>query len=93
MLLACSTSTDLCRLTLDMGHMLLAGENPAQSVALVAAAGKLFGLQASCYAVLHVLLLLLLLCIVAQPPDLPHQVHVQTSDLASPTARRPPLCS
>ncbi len=34
-------------LTLDMGHMLLAGENPAQSVALVGAAGKLFGLQAS----------------------------------------------
>jgi L-rhamnose isomerase len=32
-------------LTLDMGHMLLAGENPAQSVALVGAAGKLFGLQ------------------------------------------------
>jgi sugar phosphate isomerase/epimerase len=32
-------------LTLDMGHMLMASENPAQSVAMVAAAGKLFGMQ------------------------------------------------
>ena len=32
-------------LTLDIGHMLMAGENPAQSVALVGGAGKLFGVQ------------------------------------------------
>lgn len=32
-------------LTLDIGHMLMAGENPAQSVALVGHAGKLFGVQ------------------------------------------------
>jgi L-rhamnose isomerase len=32
-------------LTLDVGHMLMAGENPAHSVAMVGAAGKLFGLQ------------------------------------------------
>jgi len=32
-------------LTLDIGHMLMAGENPAQSVALVGTAGKLFGVQ------------------------------------------------
>ena len=32
-------------LTLDIGHMLMAGENPAQSVALVGRAGKLFGVQ------------------------------------------------
>eukprot|EP00775_Hariotina_reticulata_P004956 gene4956-5197_t len=32
-------------LTLDFGHLLLAGENPAQSVATVGQAGKLFGLQ------------------------------------------------
>lgn len=32
-------------LTLDFGHLLLAGENPAQSVALVGQAGKLYGLQ------------------------------------------------
>lgn len=32
-------------LTLDVGHCLAAGENPAQSVALVAAQGKLFGVQ------------------------------------------------
>jgi L-rhamnose isomerase len=32
-------------LTLDVGHMLMAGENPAQSVAMVGAAGKLFGMQ------------------------------------------------
>jgi len=34
-------------LTLDFGHLLLAGENPAQSVALVYQAGKLYGLQLS----------------------------------------------
>eukprot|EP00887_Chlorella_sp_A99_P004048 scaffold11.g4048.t1 len=32
-------------LTLDLGHLLAAGENPAQSVALAAAVGKLFGLH------------------------------------------------
>lgn len=32
-------------LTLDVGHLLMAGENPAQSAAMVGAAGKLFGLQ------------------------------------------------
>ena len=33
--------------TLDYGHQLMAGENPAQSVAMAGAAGKLFGVQAS----------------------------------------------
>ena len=32
-------------LTLDLGHLLMAGENPAQSVAMVATAGKLYGIQ------------------------------------------------
>ena len=32
-------------LTLDVGHMLVAGENPAQSVAMVGRAGRLFGVQ------------------------------------------------
>ena len=32
-------------LTLDIGHMIMAGENPAQSVAMVGRAGKLFGVQ------------------------------------------------
>ena len=32
-------------LTLDVGHLLAAGENPAQSVALAASHGKLFGVQ------------------------------------------------
>lgn len=32
-------------LTLDFGHMLAAGENPAASIALAASAGKLFGLH------------------------------------------------
>eukprot|EP00882_Tetradesmus_deserticola_P020575 GHRQ01022229.1.p1 GENE.GHRQ01022229.1~~GHRQ01022229.1.p1 ORF type:complete len:243 (-),score=74.94 GHRQ01022229.1:317-1045(-) len=32
-------------LTLDVGHLLTAGENPAQSVAMVGAAGKLFGMH------------------------------------------------
>ena len=32
-------------LTLDIGHCLAAGENPAQSVALVGSRGKLFGMQ------------------------------------------------
>lgn len=32
-------------LTLDFGHMITCGENPAQSVAMVGRAGKLFGVQ------------------------------------------------
>lgn len=32
-------------LTLDFGHCLAAGENPAQSVAMVGSRGKLFGIQ------------------------------------------------
>ena len=32
-------------LTLDVGHCLAAGENPAQSAALVGSRGKLFGVQ------------------------------------------------
>lgn len=32
-------------LTLDVGHCLMAGENPAQSCAMVGAKGKLFGIQ------------------------------------------------
>ena len=32
-------------LTLDVGHMLMAGENPAQSIALAGSKSKLFGIQ------------------------------------------------
>jgi hypothetical protein len=32
-------------LTIDVGHCLMAGENPAQSAAMVGARGKLFGVQ------------------------------------------------
>lgn len=32
-------------LTLDFGHLITCGENPAQSVAMVGKAGKLFGVQ------------------------------------------------
>jgi sugar phosphate isomerase/epimerase len=32
-------------LTLDVGHMLMAGENPGQSIAMVGKRGKLFGIQ------------------------------------------------
>lgn len=32
-------------LTMDVGHMLMAGENPAQSISLVAQHNKLFGIQ------------------------------------------------
>jgi sugar phosphate isomerase/epimerase len=32
-------------LTLDTGHLLMAGENPAQSIAAAAKAGRLFGIQ------------------------------------------------
>lgn len=34
-------------LTLDTGHLIMAGENPAHSVAMVGAAGRLFGMQLS----------------------------------------------
>ena len=46
--LACQVNRSNFGLTLDIGHMLMAGENPAQSVALVGSAGKLFGVQVSC---------------------------------------------
>jgi len=32
-------------LTLDVGHMLMSGENPGQSIAMVGRTGKLFGVQ------------------------------------------------
>ena len=32
-------------LTLDVGHLIMAGENPAQSLALVSQYGKLFGVH------------------------------------------------
>ena len=32
-------------LTLDTGHLIMAGENPAHSIAMATAAGMLFGLQ------------------------------------------------
>lgn len=32
-------------LTMDVGHMLMAGENPGQSLAMVGRRGKLFGIQ------------------------------------------------
>ena len=32
-------------LTLDLGHMIMAGENPAQSVVMASGRGKLFGVQ------------------------------------------------
>jgi sugar phosphate isomerase/epimerase len=32
-------------LTLDVGHMLMAGENPAQSIELASRTGRLFGVQ------------------------------------------------
>jgi sugar phosphate isomerase/epimerase len=32
-------------LTLDVGHMLMSGESPGQSIAMVGRAGKLFGIQ------------------------------------------------
>lgn len=45
LLLATQVDRPSFGLTLDIGHLLMAGENPAQSVAMVAAAGKLFGVQ------------------------------------------------
>ncbi len=36
-------------LTLDVGHCLMAGENPAQSCAMVGARGKLYGLSLSLF--------------------------------------------
>lgn len=45
LLLAAEVNRPNFGLTLDIGHMLAAGENPAQGVAMVARAGKLFGLH------------------------------------------------
>lgn len=45
MLLAREVNRPNFGLTLDLGHVLLAGESPAASVALVGGAGKLFGVQ------------------------------------------------
>lgn len=45
LLLALQVQRPNMGLTLDVGHCLAAGENPAQSVALVGRAGKLFGIQ------------------------------------------------
>ncbi len=45
MLLVRDVDRDNFGLTLDFGHCIAAGENPAQSVAVVGAAGKLFGIQ------------------------------------------------
>ena len=47
-------------LTLDLGHALMAGENPAQSVALASRAGKLFGVQVSQKSLLNAFLFSLL---------------------------------
>jgi len=45
MLLVNDVKRDNFGLTLDFGHLLMCGENPAQSVAMVGSAGKLFGVQ------------------------------------------------
>ena len=45
MLLAHHVNRSNFGLTLDIGHMIMAGENPAQSVAMVGGAKKLFGVQ------------------------------------------------
>eukprot|EP00283_Hemiselmis_rufescens_P014056 CAMPEP_0173466676 /NCGR_PEP_ID=MMETSP1357-20121228/73733_1 /TAXON_ID=77926 /ORGANISM="Hemiselmis rufescens, Strain PCC563" /LENGTH=308 /DNA_ID=CAMNT_0014434749 /DNA_START=20 /DNA_END=946 /DNA_ORIENTATION=- len=45
MLLANQVDRPNFGLTLDFGHLLMCGENPAQSVAMVGGAGKLFGIQ------------------------------------------------
>ena len=45
LLLVREVGVDTFGLTLDFGHLLAAGENPAQSFALAAQAGKLFGVQ------------------------------------------------
>ena len=45
MLLVHQVCRDNFGLTLDFGHLLMCGENPAQSVAMVGRAGKLFGVQ------------------------------------------------
>jgi sugar phosphate isomerase/epimerase len=45
LLLAAQVNRANFGLTLDVGHLLMAGENPAQSAAAVASAGALFGVQ------------------------------------------------
>ncbi|GAX23492.1 hypothetical protein FisN_14Hh336 [Fistulifera solaris] len=45
LLLCQDVQRDNFGLTMDVGHMLMAGENPAQSIALVAQYDKLFGIQ------------------------------------------------
>jgi len=45
MLLANEVDRPNFGLTLDVGHMLMSGENPGQSIAMVGRAGKLFGIQ------------------------------------------------
>eukprot|EP00879_Flechtneria_rotunda_P013819 GHRR01014432.1.p2 GENE.GHRR01014432.1~~GHRR01014432.1.p2 ORF type:complete len:479 (+),score=162.95 GHRR01014432.1:2279-3715(+) len=45
LLLAQEVSRPQFGLTLDIGHLLMAGENPAHSIAMVGRAGKLFGLH------------------------------------------------
>ncbi|GAX13651.1 hypothetical protein FisN_14Lh336 [Fistulifera solaris] len=45
LLLCQDVQRDNFGLTMDVGHMLMAGENPAQSIALVAQHDKLFGIQ------------------------------------------------
>lgn len=45
LLLCTDVQRDNFGLTMDIGHMLMAGENPAQSIALVAQHKKLFGVQ------------------------------------------------
>ena len=45
LLLAADVNRDNFGLTLDFGHMLLGGENPATALAMAASRGKLYGLQ------------------------------------------------
>ncbi len=47
LLLAAQVGRHNFGLTLDVGHLLLGGENPAQSIALAAREGRLFGVQLS----------------------------------------------
>lgn len=45
LLLAAEVDRPNFGLTLDVGHMLMSGENPGQSIAMATRAGKLFGIQ------------------------------------------------
>jgi sugar phosphate isomerase/epimerase len=50
LLLAADVDRPNFGLTLDIGHMLMSGENPGQSIAMVGRANKLFGIQLNdCY--------------------------------------------